>query len=77
MARVRIILEDDNGQLINDRDERVYNLGTGLGRLDDIEMAVTRFRAQALPDLQADLLTSAQEQALAQEKKRLPASAMA
>lgn len=77
MARVRIILEDDNGWLINDRYERVYDLGTGLGRLDDIEMAVTRLRAQALPDLQADLLVSAQEQALAQEKKRTPASATA
>ena len=70
MARIRLILEDDDGTLLTRHGERVYDLGTNLGRLDLIEAAATQVRCQALPDLQADLLAAAQQRALAQEKKR-------
>ena len=62
MARVRLLLEDDEGTLLNDRWERVYDLGLNLDRLDLIEAAATQVRRQALPDLQADLLAAAQQQ---------------
>ena len=70
MARVRLILEDDDGALLNEHWERVYDLGHNLKRLDLIAAAATQVRQQALPDLQADLLAAAQKRALAEEKKR-------
>lgn len=75
MARVRLILEDDDGTLLNEPWERVYDLGHNLHRLDLIEAAATQVRRQALSDLQADLLAAAQQRALAEEKKLSPARA--
>jgi hypothetical protein len=40
MARIRIILEDDDGREMNGDKERLYDLSGGTTRLVDIEVAV-------------------------------------
>jgi hypothetical protein len=60
MARIRIILEDDNGREMTEVEGRVYELGTDLGSLHDIEGALERFRRQVLPELTAELLAGVQ-----------------
>jgi len=56
MARIRILLEDDNGREMTEAEGRVYELGTGLGSLHEMEGAWERFRRQVLPELTAELL---------------------
>lgn len=60
MARIRIILEDDNGREVAGTEPRIYELGKGLCNLHEIEGALERFRRQALPELTAELLAEAQ-----------------
>jgi hypothetical protein len=69
MARVRIILEDDNGREMTETGARVYELGTDLGNLHGIEGAVERFRRQVLPELTAELLAQAQAAQIKDPKK--------
>jgi hypothetical protein len=69
MARIRIILEDDDGREINGDKERLYDLSRGTKRLVDIETAVEGFKQAALPELTAELLTLAQHQFVAEVKK--------
>jgi hypothetical protein len=71
MARIRIILEDDNGRELTEREARVYELGKGLGSLHDIEGALEEFRRQVLPELTAQLLAEAQAAQLQDPKKEL------
>jgi hypothetical protein len=60
MARIQQILDD--GQAINGEKERVDDLQVGANRLVDIEAAVERLKQEALPELEAELLTLAQLQ---------------
>jgi hypothetical protein len=60
MARIRIILEDDDGREMASTEPRVYELGRELDNLHEIEGALERFRRQALPELTAELLAEAQ-----------------
>jgi hypothetical protein len=69
MARIRIILEDDDGREINGDKERLYDLSGGTRRLVDIEAAVEALKQAALPELTAELLTLAQHQFVAEVKK--------
>lgn len=69
MARIRIILEDDNGREMTEAEGRVYELGTGLGNLHDIEGALERFRRQVLPELTAELLAEVQAAQIKDPKK--------
>jgi hypothetical protein len=69
MARIRITLEDDDGREINGDKERVYYLHGGAKRLVDIEASVERLKQEALPELEAELLTLAQHQFVAEAKK--------
>ena len=69
MARIRIILEDDDGREINGNKERLYDLSGGATRLVDIEAAVEGLKQAALPELTAELLTLAQHQFVAEVKK--------
>jgi hypothetical protein len=71
MPRIRIILEDDDGNEIKSEQPRVYELGSGLERLREIETAVEHFKRAALPDLEAELLEVAQERFVRQRKKQL------
>jgi len=69
MARIRIILEDDDGREINGNKERLYDLSGGATRLVDIEAAVEGLKQAALPELTAELLTLAQHQFVAEVKQ--------
>ncbi len=69
MARIRIILEDDNGREMTGTETRVYELGNDLGSLHDIEGALERFRRQVLPELTAELLAEAQAAQIKDPKK--------
>jgi|HubBroStandDraft_4_1064222.scaffolds.fasta_scaffold308447_1 hypothetical protein len=67
MPRIRLILEDDHSQQI----EQTFALTGDLDSLDGIDEAVEQFRLNALPDLEKALLVQAQERTL-QEKKTVP-----
>jgi hypothetical protein len=69
MARIRIILEDDDGREITGTKERLYDLSGGATRFVDIEAAVEDLKQAALPELTAELLTLAQHQFVAEAKK--------
>ena len=69
MARIRIILEDDDGREINGDKERLYDFSIGAKRLVDIKAAVEGLKQAALPELTAELLTLAQHQFVAEVKK--------
>lgn len=70
MPRVRLVLEDDNGNPVPDT-EQVYVLEGGCDTLNQIEAAVATFKKCALPPLEQALLHQAQARYLTQEKKRL------
>jgi len=67
MARVRIILEDDNGQPLKAGTEQLYTLPLPCNTLDAIETAVEEWRKKALPEIEKALLTKAQEDAIAKK----------
>ena len=73
-VRVRLILEDAAGNPLSlvppEQAQQVYALEGDCQTLNQIEAAVERFRQRALPDLEQTLLGCAQEEYLAQEKKR-------
>jgi hypothetical protein len=69
MARVRILLEDDNGQPLIARAEQLYPLEGSCNTLDAIETAVEEWRKKALPDIEKALLTRAQEDAIAKKNR--------
>jgi len=68
MARVRIILEDDDGQPLSAEAEQLYILEGPCNTLDAIETAVEVWRKKALPDIEKTLLTKAQKEAIAKKK---------
>ncbi len=68
MPRVRLVLEDDNGNPLADT-EQVYILEGDCDTLNHIEGAVETFKKRALPPLEKALLTQAQERYITQEKK--------
>jgi hypothetical protein len=61
MVRIRLILDDD-GSGHQRRKGRVDDLQVGANRLVDIEAAVERLKQEALPELDAELSTLAQQQ---------------
>jgi len=71
MPRVRLVLEDDNGNPLPDT-EQVYVLEGECDTLNQIEAAVETFKQRAQPPLEQALLTKAQERYLTKEKKTLP-----
>lgn len=71
MPRVRLVLEDDNGNPLPGT-EQVYLLEGNCDTLNQIEAAVETFKKRALPPLEKALLTQAQERFLTQEKKTVP-----
>lgn len=69
MARIRITLEDEAGREIEGTEPRFYELNGGLDNLHEIEGALEEFKRQMLPELTRELLTQAQQAALADPKK--------
>ena len=70
MARVRIILEDDNGQPLKATAKAFYTLQGACNTLDAIETAVEEWRKKALPEIEKALLTHAQEDVIAKKSLR-------
>ena len=68
MPRVRLILEDDNGNPMP-HTEQVYVLEGECDTINQIEAAVETFKKNALPPLEQALLTQAQERFVTEEKK--------
>lgn len=65
MPKIRLILEDDDGN----QTQKTFQLSGDLDHLDGIDEAVEEFKNQALPQVEQELLAQAGERALAQEKK--------
>jgi len=70
MAKIRVIVEDDEGN----RAEQTFTLEGDLEHLDGIESAVEEFRLDALPQIEKALLEAAQTKHITQEKKTVPES---
>jgi hypothetical protein len=64
MPRIRIIVEDDQGNPLPDA-RRAYPLEGDLDTLDGIERAVEAFKEQALPEVERSLLAEAQKRFIA------------
>ena len=73
MPRVRLVLEDDNGNPIADT-EQVYVLQGDCDTINQIEAAVETFKKNALPPLEQALLNQAQERFVSTRKKRKPSA---
>jgi hypothetical protein len=71
MPRVRLVLEDDNGNPVPNT-EQVYLLEGDCDTINQIETAVETFKKRALPPLEQALLTQAQERFVTEEKKSEP-----
>ena len=69
MARVRIILEDDNGQPLTAGAEQLYVLEGPCNTLNAIETAVEQWRKKALPDIEKSLLQKAQQDAILKKNR--------
>ena len=67
-ARVEVVIRDEEGNILSQLAPAWMNLETQ--SLHDIEGAVETWRQQALPEIEANLLSQAQSQFTQQEKKR-------
>lgn len=70
MPRVRVVIEDDNGNPLP-QTEQIYVLDSDCDTLNQIEASVETFRKSALPALEASLLAEAQERYITAEKKKV------
>jgi hypothetical protein len=68
MPRIRIMLEGDDGQPLSNSPDQLYPLESACDNLSQIEGAIERFRRSALPELERQLLQSAQDRQIAREK---------
>lgn len=71
MPRIRITLEDDEGNPIEPT-RRIYRLEGDCDTLDEIERAVEGFKQQALAEVERSLLSDAQKRFVARGKKARP-----
>ena len=65
MPEITLILKDDNGNQF----EKTFALLGDLDSLNAIDEAAEEFKNQALPQMERELLTRAQQRALHEEKK--------
>ena len=72
MPRIRLILEDDNGQPLPTNAPQIYALDGQCDTLNQIEAAVEKFKNAALPQLEQTLLAQAQHRFVGEEKKADP-----
>jgi hypothetical protein len=68
MPRVRLVLEDDQGNPMP-HTEQIYLLEGNCDTINQIETAVETFKKSALPSLEQALLTQAQERFVTAAKK--------
>ncbi len=69
MPRIRLILQDDEGNPLPDAARRTYRLEGDLDTLDGIERAVETFKERALPKVERSLLAEAQKRFVAARGK--------
>lgn len=72
MARIEIIIRDEQGNIINQATQQRYELGSDLNNLNEIERAVEQFKQAMLPALEADLLSQHQQTTIRVLKKKSP-----
>jgi len=77
MAGIEIIIRDDEGNVINHKTEKSYDLGLGINRISLIEGALEEFKRDILPEITYDILSSAQNKEKETVKKRRYQNAMA
>lgn len=65
MPHLQLTLRNDDGTTT----EQIFDLGGDLSDLDAIDEAVEQFKNAALPRVEQQLLSQAQERLAAQEKK--------
>ena len=70
MGSVEIIVRDDEGNIINHRTKRKYELDLGKGTLHELEGAVERVKQEALPDITADYMRAEQAKSIESLKKK-------
>lgn len=70
MARIEIIIRDEQGNIINQVTQERYELGAELTNLNQIERAVEQFKQALLPALEADLLSQHQQVTVQALKKK-------
>ena len=68
MPEITLILKDDDGN----QTKKTFALAGDLDSLDGIDEAVEQFKNQALPQIEQQLLSGAQERAVREEKKTVP-----
>jgi len=66
MAKIKIMMEDNNGKQIGEQQE--YELEVGGGTLAEIEAAVEKFKRESLPEIERELLAGSQAEEI--KKKR-------
>ena len=71
MPRIRIILEDDQGNPLPTA-RQTYRLEGECDTLDEIERAVEGFKQQALPEVERSLLAEAQRSFVANARGENP-----
>ena len=71
MVQAKLVLCDDEGNVLSGTNGHLYSLGQDCHSLNEIEQAVETWRRQALPQLESDLLHRAQTQFTDQLKKQL------
>jgi hypothetical protein len=70
MPRIRLTLEDDQGNPLPEMTEQLYVLDGSCDSLNRIEAAVENFKNQALPQMEQSLLAHAQQRFVWKKKKR-------
>ncbi len=70
MAKIKLVLCDDEGNPIAGVKAKDYAIAVGNETLDEIEAAVEDFKLKALPELEYELLNVAQERLSQQVKKK-------
>lgn len=76
MASIEIIVRDDEGNIINHKTQKSYDLGSGINRISLIEGALEEFKRDSLPEITYDILADAQSKEKGAIKKRPYQNAM-
>lgn len=69
MAYIEVTIRDDQGNILQQAQTRIYPLNPCIKTLDEIEGAVEDWKKQVLPDIERELLNAAQAE-FTQEKKK-------
>jgi hypothetical protein len=70
MATIKVTIQDDFGNVINEVAGREYPLNLSKATLAEIEGAVEDFKKRALADIEQDLLLATQASFVEEQKRR-------